>query len=332
LLVKKNAKFGSFQAKKSGVFMPLSLICASHTPMMDRVDVDAELKANVSTAFATLADHYRAFNPDIVIQFSPDHYQGFFHRLMPSICVGTAAKSAEDWSIPAGDVNVPEAEAKALMKWLLDDHFDIAFSRDMVIDHGFLQMWEEMLGTFSEVPVIPVFINCAAPPLPRYQRIRELGESVGRFAQQTGKRVLIVASGGLSHDAPVPDIDKVPPEIRERLIKGTERSAEEKEAHQENLTEFGRLAAKGEGPCMPLNPEWDQAFLDIIVSGQLDEFDAFTEEEVRKVSGRAANEVLCWVAACSALATAGDYKMEQVFYYPIPAWIAGMAMVTAQTV
>lgn len=310
--------------------MPLSLICASHTPMMGRVDIDADVQAEVSASFAILAKHYRDFKPDIVIQFAPDHYQGFFHRLMPSFCIGAAARSAEDWGIAAGSVDVPEDQAKALMSWLLDDHFDIASSRDMVLDHGFLQMWQEMLGSFAGVPVIPVFINCAASPLPHYPRMRELGESVGRFALHTAKRVMIVASGGLSHDVPVPNVDQVPSEVRERLIQGTPRTPSQKEAHQNHLTEFGHLAIKGEGPCGPLNPDWDKAFLKIIASGNLSEFDVFSEAAVRDKAGRAANEVLCWVAACAALSVAGEYTMEQVFYKPIIGWIAGMAMVTAK--
>jgi len=286
----------------------------------------------VKDAFARLAEHYRKFSPDLVLQFSPDHYQGFFHRLMPAFCLGLTAKSAADWSIASGDVNVPQDAAHELAQWLLNDNFDIATSRNMVVDHGFLQIWEETLGSFSEVPMVPLFINCAAPPLPRYKRVRELGESVGRFAERTNKRVLIVASGGLSHDAPVPDVDQVPDEIKERLINGTARSDAEKHVHEARLTEFGIQAAQGEGPCMPLNAEWDEALLEIFASGNLQQLDAFNENEVRKISGRAANEVLCWVAAFGALSAVGKYHMRREFYHPIPGWIAGMAMATANTV
>jgi 2,3-dihydroxyphenylpropionate 1,2-dioxygenase len=297
--------------------------------MMGRVEIEADINQQIHASFERLAQHYKAFSPDIVVQFSPDHYQGFFHRLMPAFCLGLAAKSAEDWSIPAGEINVPKDAAEALMQWLFNDNFDIAVSRNMVVDHGFLQLWEEALGSFKVVPIIPLFVNCAAPPLPSYQRVRELGESVGRYALQTNKRVLIVASGGLSHDAPVPDINQVPNEIRDRLINGTPRSNDEKKVHESKLAEFGLQAAVGEGPCMPLNPEWDNAFLNIMASGKLEQLDSFHADEVKAVAGRAANEVLCWVAAFAALSAAGNYTMHREFYHPIPGWIAGMAMVTA---
>lgn len=310
--------------------MTLSLICASHTPMLSRVSIDPDQSARVRAGFDVLSRRLREFDPEIIIQFSPDHFQGFFHRLMPNFCVGLAARSAEDWDIRPGELNVPADEAKALASWLQNNDFDVATSRNMVVDHGFLQIWQEIRGSFADLPIIPIFINCAAPPLPRYRRIRALGEAVGRFAEQSGKRVLLVASGGLSHDPPVPNVEKVPAEVADRLINGGSRSPEEKAAHETHLTEFGLLAARGEGPCAPLNPEWDRAFLDIVQSGDLARCDAFDEDEVRAVAGRAANEVLCWVAAAAALSVAGSYDAHVEFYEPIPAWVAGMAIMTAE--
>lgn len=311
--------------------MPLSLICASHTPLIDRIRIAPELDAKVRQAYLQLTKHMLAFDPELIVQFAPDHYHGFFHRLMPSFCIGTSARSAADWNISPGDINVPTTDAEALARWLIEHDFDIAVSRDMIIDHGFLQLWQEMLGSFQDLPIIPVFVNCIAPPLASYRRTRMLGEAVGRFALQSGKRVLIVASGGLSHDPPVPNIYQVPDELKARLVQGTARTAEEKKAHEANLTEFGRQAGKGEGPCNALNPQWDKAFLDIIASGELSKFDRFTEAGVRDEAGRAANEVLAWVAASSAFAVAGPYDMNVEMYHPIPEWIAGMAMITATT-
>lgn len=73
----------------------------------------------------------------------------------------------------------------------------------MRLYHGFVQIWESLFGTATGLPIIPIFINCAAPPPPSFRRARQLGEAVGRFALQSGKRVLLAASGGLSHDPPI---------------------------------------------------------------------------------------------------------------------------------
>lgn len=52
--------------------------------------------------------------------------------------------------------------------------------------------------------MLPVFINGVAAPLPGFQRTRLLGEAMGRFLNTLNKRVLILGSGGLSHQPPVP--------------------------------------------------------------------------------------------------------------------------------
>ncbi|MCP6589060.1 3-carboxyethylcatechol 2,3-dioxygenase, partial [Klebsiella pneumoniae] len=74
----------------------------------------------------------------------------------------------------------------------------------MQVDHGFAQPLEFLLGGLDTLPVLPVFINGVASPLPGFQRTRMLGEAVGRFLTTLNKRVLILGSGGLSHQPPVP--------------------------------------------------------------------------------------------------------------------------------
>jgi aromatic ring-opening dioxygenase catalytic subunit (LigB family) len=50
-------------------------------------------------------------------------------------------------------------------------------------------------------PMVPIFINCAAPPLPSPRRCyaigRWLADAINRW--DAGKRVAIIATGGLSH-------------------------------------------------------------------------------------------------------------------------------------
>jgi 2,3-dihydroxyphenylpropionate 1,2-dioxygenase len=83
---------------------------------------------------------------------------------------------------------------------------------------------------------------------------------------------------------------------------------------------------------MPLNPKWDEEFMEILRSGQVWRADALDTDEVRKVAGRGANEVLAWVAAFGAFSMGGHVTIDQEFYEAIPGWIAGMAMMAAKQV
>ena len=83
-------------------------------------------------------------------------------------------------------VELAEACAHAVMK----SGIDLAVSYCMQVDHGFAQPLEFLLGGLDKVPVLPVFINGVATPLPGFQRTRMLGEAIGRFTSTLNKRVL----------------------------------------------------------------------------------------------------------------------------------------------
>jgi 2,3-dihydroxyphenylpropionate 1,2-dioxygenase len=311
--------------------MPLAALCASHSPLMNDVQVLPELRREVEAGFRRLAAWIEAFAPDLVIQFSPDHFNGFFYELMPSFCVATAAAAVGDWNTRKGALQVPGSVSGALAEALLADGIDIALSYRMQVDHGCTQIWERMFGRLDAYLIVPIFINCAAPPLPTMRRVRELGEAVGRFARMTEKRVLLAASGGLSHDPPVPDLATASPELRERLIAGRNPPSAVRKEREARMRDMARALAAGEGTLRPLNPAWDRAFIELLKSGDLTRADAYGEAEIREAGGRGAQEIRTWIAALAALSAAGRYTAHVEFYEPIPAWIAGMAMMTAVT-
>lgn len=311
--------------------MDMALACASHTPMLlEEAYSDAATCAKVSDSYDQLARFVRDFAPEQVIQFSPDHYHGFHYDNMPSFCIGAAARSYGDWNTATGALRVDEDFALDMLDAVRAANIDAAVSFDMIVDHGFVQIWEAMLGGFDVYPIVPVFVNAIAYPLPTYRRARLLGEAVGRFAQLSGRRVLFVASGGLSHDPVIPMIRGAPPEVRDRLI-GRTAFTPEQQAHREiQGREAARLAMTGEGPSRPLNPEWDRALLETLARADWATTDSFTAESVDAVAGAGGNEILCWVAATAALATAGSFVVVQKDYIDVPGWIAGMAHFAAR--
>ncbi len=118
---------------------------------------------------------------------------------MPPFCLGVGATAIGDFASAAGDLPVPAELAEACAHAILNSGIDLAVSYNMQVDHGFAQPLEFLLGGLDRVPVLPVFINGVAAPLPGFQRTRLLGEAMGRFLNTLNKRVLILGSGGLSH-------------------------------------------------------------------------------------------------------------------------------------
>jgi len=311
--------------------MALAMLCASHSPLMGTVAAPPDIERDAASGFRALADRVTAFAPDYVIQFSPDHFNGFFYDLMPSFCLGLEASSIGDWNTRAGSLKVPGDAAASLLTAIREHEVDIALSHRMPVDHGFVQIWEMMFGRFDALPIVPIFVNCAAPPLPSYRRARRLGEAVGAFAARSGQRVLIACSGGLSHDPPVPRLETATPEVRERLIAGRNPGAAARQARVQAISAAGIAAGLGEGPCLPLNPDWDRRFIDIMQRGDLDALERLSTPDVIREAGAGGPETLTWMAAAAAMSAAGPYRAELVYYQPIHCWIAGMTMMFAET-
>jgi 2,3-dihydroxyphenylpropionate 1,2-dioxygenase len=179
--------------------MKTRLICASHSPLLYCYKKEPEKWEELQSSFKAQSEAIRAFDPELVIAFGSDHFNGFFLKMMPSFCVGFKATAVGDIGGFSGSLDVPEDLAKDLVSDLRKNEIDTSFSYKMTVDHAFSQTIHLMLGGLSARPVIPVFINCINPPFVRFIRSRLLGEAIGRFSTKLGKRVLFLASGGMSH-------------------------------------------------------------------------------------------------------------------------------------
>lgn len=310
--------------------MTQALVCMSHSPLLEHANPDPEVKAQVEAAFDQARQFVSDFDPDLVINFGPDHYNGFFYDLMPPFCIGYEAYGTGDYDSFAGKLDVPTDIAEKLAQHVIDRDLDTAISRRMEVDHGAVQPMEVLYrGDVTAKPVIPIFINSVAPPFSKVQRVRKFGEAIGDYFKNSDKKVLFIGSGGLSHDPPVPQIATATPEQRAMLTNGRNPTPEARAARQARTIATAEAFARGEADIMDLNPEWDRAFLDVCRSGQVEGFDAYDPEEMNRVAGHSSHEVRTWVAAYSALRACGEYEVSYEFYKPIKEYIAGFGITTA---
>ena len=312
--------------------MAVQLICCSHSPLMT-TDVE-ESEANVHAAFFNELDScaaaLRAFNPDLVVVFGPDHFNGFFYELMPAFCIGTAAEGTKDWHLEGGPLRVPRDTAVACVRYLQSRDFDVAISHQMKVDHGITIPLFKLTGALARYPVLPVFINCAADPRPSFRRVRAFGEAMGEFLAGEDMRVTLVGSGGLSHDPPTPRLDQSPPDVARRLIVRATPTQDELDARESRVIKAARDLVVGKGPCLPPSEQWDRDFLGTFLEGRLDRFDAMTDAEIDRVAGFGAHEVRTWVAAAAAARRMGKLETELRYYHLVPEWITGMGIVVGR--
>ncbi|AIJ24696.1 3-carboxyethylcatechol 2,3-dioxygenase [Amycolatopsis methanolica] len=310
--------------------MTLALLATSHSPLLDHVDLPADVSGELTEAFAQARAFVHDFDPDVVVNFGPDHYNGFFYRLMPPFCIGYAAESIGDYGSQAGPLNVPEDIARGIAEAVIAEGVDLAVSLDMQVDHGAVQPMEIVYGDITAKPFVPIFMNSVAPPFTPLARVRRLGEAAGRHLATLDRKVLLIASGGLSHDPPVPRLSNATADQRRMLMgEGGPLTPEAREARQQRVISAAREFAAGTATIQDLAPEWDRELLRILASGDLSPFDAWDPGEMTRIAGNSSHEVRTWIAAYAALGAAGPYSVRYSYYRPIRELIAGFALTTA---
>ncbi|MET3512641.1 protocatechuate 4,5-dioxygenase beta chain [Pseudacidovorax sp. 1753] len=151
-------------------------------------------------------DWLATVRPDVVVMFYNDHGLNFFLDKMPTFAVGAASQYAsadEGWGIPTQPpVGGEPALSWQLINTLVERDFDIVSCQEMLVDHA-CTLPLKLLWPSGDWPVtiVPVCINTVQFPLPKASRVYALGKAVGEAVAAWGedRRVLFVASGGLSH-------------------------------------------------------------------------------------------------------------------------------------
>lgn len=299
----------------------------SHTPYLDRARARSDVEQRFHQAVAKAAAEASRLEPSLVVIFFPDHFNGFFYGLMPPYCIGMAAHSIGDFGTVPGKLDVAEELAGACAAFCLGEGCDVAMSHDMRVDHGAAQPLELLFPEAGHPPVLPIFINCAAPPLPTMGRVVALGQAIGRWAQTTGQRILVIGSGGISHDPPLPNFQAMSGAARQALISGGEAGHRQRLARQSRVFNLGSDFAAGQASSIrSLNPAWDDAILTRLEAGDVDLADIWDDHGVTREAGRGAQEMRCWVAALAAMSAQSDYRMERLFLEEVPEWITSTAV------
>ncbi len=302
--------------------MNSALICTSHSPLYYCYARPPACHADVQRLLAAHAAAIGDFDPELVIMFGPDHFNGFFLHLMPPFCAGLSCSSTADIGGFAGRLQVPGELALACIEAVRRDDVDLAVSYEMTVDHGFSQTLTQVLGGVDRYPTIPIFVNGIAPPFVPFRRSRLLGAAIGRFAAGLGKRVLFLASGGMSHNPRryYPDYGTGDDAVTGYQLTGGHGQGMSAPQWLERLDVMHREGAqmlvdgRRTRDDIMLNPEVDHEFLSIITSGELQRLDALDPKTMVAQAGIGSLELHSWVAAAAAHAAAGGTAPEVDLY------------------
>jgi 2,3-dihydroxyphenylpropionate 1,2-dioxygenase len=302
----------------------IGFVGMSHSPFATLLppEGDSGPGAKFLTDAGRVAKAVTELAPDALVVIGPDHFHANFYDVMPSFVLGVEqAIGFGDFESVSGPLPVESQLAWSVRDGLAAAGFDAALSYALTVDHGIVQSYEMVTGG-TEIPLVPLVVNTAAPPLPSLERCVALGSALGEAVRGSDfpGRVLAVASGGLSHWLPAndPRDPSVRGERREALIHGRKDSRAFAAAREPGVR------AMGGDPDARVNEEWDAWFLDRLRDLDLEAITALGHDGLEQQAGSGGHEIRTWLIAAAAVRE----PLVWTSYEPVPEWITGMGIGT----
>ena len=103
-------------------------------------------------------------SPDLTVVIGSNYFRGMGLDLMPAFTIGVGDLiSAGEHGTPEGRQLTDPSAALQLCEHLIDNGLDVAFSTELLVDHGVSHAIQYLVP--EGVPVAAVVINAFAPPL-----------------------------------------------------------------------------------------------------------------------------------------------------------------------
>ena len=303
-----------------GVGASHSTLMNTHWDQVVNVEGAERFRDGLDQARETIA----AARPDVAIIIGSNHFRGFWLDLIPAFTLGVGEViGSGEAKTPAGPQLTDPAFARQLAEELVDRGTEVAISARMQIDHGQTHAIQYLLGDLP-VPVVPLVVNVFAAPLPRVSRCVELGRNLAAAvaAMPENRRVVVIASGGLSHQLPWPADWRDPQNEDEQFLV---------EAWLNGRGDWERYDARRRNIITAARPniftEFDERFLTDLEHGSLAAYAGLTSAEIEAAAGNGGQELRTWLAMAAAL---GFAPGKALGYAPMPEWLTGMGVAAIQ--
>jgi len=164
--------------------------------------------APIREAHEKIRQRLKAAGADAVLLIGDDQAENFTAENMPQLLIYTGEEYvADDWDRKHSARIANHARvARKLVEGCLEEGFDVAWSsafRDgnRLLSHAHTEPILYIVKD-SGIPAIPVFVNAVHPPAPSAKRCYAFGQALGRVLGTMPERIVLCASGGLSHFSP----------------------------------------------------------------------------------------------------------------------------------
>jgi len=263
----------------------------AHSPGMTGFPHRAQpdVGARALDAVGALRARIEAFDPDVVLGVSNDHFTSTSMRSLAPFAIGIGPRYDHPATerlvgflgIPRRTVSGHPQLAQWLLRELLRHDIDVtSMSGRFGFDENF-SVPIHLLG-LADKPFMPLIVNAVQHPMPSPRRCVEVGVRIGdALRRQTlATRVAVLATGGLSHSVGTPTAGRI-------------------------------------------DEEFDEMILGMLTSGRLDDLRDLDPTAIT-AAGNGAEEVRQWLVAAGVAAPGA---VELIDYQPVPEWLSAVAVV-----
>jgi aromatic ring-opening dioxygenase LigB subunit len=160
-----------------------------------------EVMAFSERCFADLKRRLDAAEPDTLVVIANDQGVNFF-SFVPTFAVYVGRRRATGSFGPHRFDYVPDWElAETVLDEAMDRQFDVAFMEEIRLQHTQNVPLYYLVppATSRKISILPVFVNTYMDPMPTAERCHAFGQMLRGAIARSGRRVAVLATGGLSH-------------------------------------------------------------------------------------------------------------------------------------
>jgi len=189
----------------------VAILASTHHPFFYKASTSPpESRPEFADEWVRKVDAYRETltraRPDLLVMVGSDHFHQLWLDNMPQFLVGKAPfydanyyNEEREFGLPRMKLRGHEELSAHILRGGLDAGFDLAFSNELRLDHSITC---PIITTRpqADLPVVPVYTNIFAPPLPQPKRFVDLGQALRRLVESwpSELRVAIIGTGHLS--------------------------------------------------------------------------------------------------------------------------------------
>jgi aromatic ring-opening dioxygenase catalytic subunit (LigB family) len=188
----------------------VQLIAVTHNPLLPRLfqrqGVDARI-LSIREGFEQMRTKLAEAEPNVLLCVGCDHLNQWFMDNMPAFLIGKAPEACgpfehevQDFGVPRYRAQVHMEAAKAIVAAGFSVGVDFGFSDEFTMDHSFA-LPLAYIRPEADLPIIPLFANVMAPPVPPPVRFYQVGRALRTIVQNylpADLRVGVIASGHMS--------------------------------------------------------------------------------------------------------------------------------------